>query len=154
MTEEGKVSAKAEQGDGALTNSVLIECLRVRAADCGQKSMTARLKAVIDLVEAVLARGYDRSQVREWLVSAGFEFTPDSFDSALTRVRRRRLDAGHSGKRRVAGRRDAETPTPAHDVEVPTSTAVDEAAGIGEPKRTPFADVFMEHRDLVAGRRK
>lgn len=54
MTEKGKTGSEAVQGDGALMDIQLIERLRVRArvraADCGQKSMTARLTAVIDLV--------------------------------------------------------------------------------------------------------
>jgi hypothetical protein len=74
-----------------LTNSRLMELLRERALDCGQKSMTARLAAVIDLVEVMLARSYDRSQVRDLLIEMGWRFTPDSFDSALSRVRRWRM---------------------------------------------------------------
>lgn len=50
MTEKGKTGSEAVQGDGALMDIQLIERLRVRAAYCGQKSMTARLTAVIDLV--------------------------------------------------------------------------------------------------------
>lgn len=38
----------------------LIQCLRGRALDCSQRSMTARLAAVFDEVEALLARGIDR----------------------------------------------------------------------------------------------
>lgn len=75
----------------ALTNASLLALLQERALDCGQKSMTARLAVVIEIVEAILARGYDRSQVLALLTEAGWRFTPDSFDSALSRVRRRRL---------------------------------------------------------------
>lgn len=78
-----------------VANAKLMALLKERALDCGQKSMTARLAGAIDLVEMVLARGYDRSQVRDLLIEAGWHFTPDSFDSALSRVRRwRKANAG------------------------------------------------------------
>ena len=56
--------------------------------------MTARLAAVVDEVGALLARGYDRSQVRDVLVEAGYRFTANSFDSALKQVRKRRSTQG------------------------------------------------------------
>jgi hypothetical protein len=77
--------------DQSLTDSGLFALLGERALDCAQKSMTARLAAVIDVVEAILARGYDRSQVLALLIDADWRFTPDSFDSALSRVRKRRV---------------------------------------------------------------
>ena len=155
MTEEGKTGLKAVQADRALANRELIERLRLCAADCGQKSMTARLTAVIDLVEALLARGYDRSQVREWLIAAGWRFTPDSFDSALGRIRKRQLSASGLGKQLTGRLRDAQATTPAHDVEVPMSTPSDvsETAPSGESKPPTFADVFADRRDFTAGRR-
>ncbi|MDN8007022.1 hypothetical protein QZN06_00375 [Burkholderia multivorans] len=80
------------------SDSELCERLRQRAVDCRQKSMTARLAAVIDVVEAILARGYDRSQVLELLINSGWRFTPNSFDSALSRVRKRQMDAEGNAK--------------------------------------------------------
>ncbi|HEM7888137.1 TPA: hypothetical protein U2Q27_001700 [Burkholderia cepacia] len=77
----------------ALTDASLFALLEEQALDCRQKSMTARLAAVTDVVEAILARGYDRSQVLDLLINAGWRFTPDSFDSALSRIRKRRLNA-------------------------------------------------------------
>lgn len=75
----------------SLSDLELCEHLRQRAVDCRQKSMTARLAAIIEIVEAILARGYDRSQVLALLIDADWRFTPDSFDSALSRVRKRRV---------------------------------------------------------------
>lgn len=117
--------------------------------------MTSRLAAVIDLVEAVLARGYDRSQVREWLIAAGWRFTPDSFDSALGRIRKRRSVAGRSGESRPPGTRDTQASTPGNDVKAATSTptSVDEMPPIGESKWPSFAEVFVERQNSVAGRR-
>ncbi|WP_186131630.1 hypothetical protein [Burkholderia gladioli] len=155
MTEEGKAGAEAAREYKALPNSELIERLRVGAADCGQNSMTARLTAVIDLVEALLARGYDRSQVRDWLIGAGFEFTPDSFDSAVGRIRKRRLGASGIVKQLTGPLFDAQASTPAHDVEVPmvTSSAASQTAPSGESEQPMFSDLFAERRDFTAGRR-
>lgn len=76
---------------GERSDSSLVALLGERALDCRQKFTTARLAAVIDVVEAILARGYDRSQVLALLTDADWRFTPDSFDSALSRVRKRRV---------------------------------------------------------------
>lgn len=75
----------------AFSDEQLKRCLVLRAAECTQKSMTGRLNAIIELTEELLARGYARSQARDMLIAAGWHFTPDSFDSALSRVRKRRL---------------------------------------------------------------
>lgn len=56
--------------------------------------MTARLTAVLGLVESLLGRRCSRSQVLEILAEVGWHFTADSFDSALRRVRKHRSDAG------------------------------------------------------------
>ncbi|WCM18358.1 hypothetical protein NDK50_12920 [Paraburkholderia bryophila] len=139
-----------------MSNGELIERLRLGAVDCGQKSMTARLTAVIDLVEALMARGYDRSQVREWLIEAGWRFTPDSFDSALSRIRKRRSTA-------VTQTEDA------HGLvkggwklmdEAGLPASADNGARVGgaelggnEAGLMPFAEIFTERDDFTAGRR-
>ena len=90
MIESGGERADAEQIPSAVTDSELLDRLRLRCRDCRQHSMTARLSTVIGIVETILGRGYARSQVREILAEEGWQFTPDSFDSALSRVRKRR----------------------------------------------------------------
>lgn len=97
----------------ALMDGELIERLKQLAADCGQKSMTARLVAVIGPVEAILARGYDRSQVRSLLIEAGWRFTPDSFDSALSRVRRRSVPSTDIGADEEEASKSIEANNPA-----------------------------------------
>lgn len=90
MDKMGRVSARGELPNTPMSDGELLQRLHERAADCRQKSMTSRLAAVRELVEEILQRGYDRSQVREILIEAGWQFTPDSFDSALSRLRKRR----------------------------------------------------------------
>lgn len=91
-----QLSHEAEATD----DGALFDLLRLQATTCMQKSMTARLTAVIGSVETLLARGYDRSQVLEVLVSVGWHFTIHSFDSALKRVRGRSpcVDSQDSGR--------------------------------------------------------
>jgi hypothetical protein len=93
MDNEGMAGAWSERELGSIPDDELMRQVKLRALGCTQKSMTARLGAVIELIEALLARGYDRSQARDILIETGWRFTPDSFDSALSRVRRRRLRA-------------------------------------------------------------
>lgn len=92
MDKAGRVSAGGEQPETPVSDGELLRRLRERAADCRQKSMTARLAAVLEPVEEILRRGYDRSQVREILTETGWSFTRDSFDSALSRLRKRRAN--------------------------------------------------------------
>lgn len=91
MQKECAVDAIGEHEIASLSNAELMGRLRSRASQCTQKSMTARLTAVIDLAEELFARGYDRSQARDIFIEIGWEFTSNSFDSALSRVRKRRL---------------------------------------------------------------
>lgn len=85
-----------------LSNSSLLALLRQRAGDCGQRSMTVRLASVIELVEVLLARGYNRSQILELLTEVGWRFTSNSFDSALSRIRRRQRSSVGSGTTEVS----------------------------------------------------
>jgi hypothetical protein len=116
--------------------------------------MTARLTAVLDLVESLLCRRYSRSQVLEILAEAGWHFTADSFDSALRRVRKRRLDAGT----RVGGAAQetdtaaglsadvglSSTQPPAQLDQAPPVAVVEN--GSGEKERPGFTDVFFAQR--------
>lgn len=126
------------------SDSELIQRLRGRALDCSQKSMTARLAAITDEVEAILARGYDRSQVREVLVEAGWRFTPDSFDSALTRVRKRRSANGSraSGCGKLGPSANAES-----------AMSGDTVARGNQTRGGAFSAAFEAREGLVSGRR-
>lgn len=157
-----RTSADDGQQDAALSDGELIEWLRSRAADCLQKSMTARLAAVLDVVELLLGRGYGRSQVLEILTGAGWHFTADSFDSALMRVRKRRLDTGMASSAIAQRSPDAApdqsvdgepspTPQPAQSEQV--SPAAEARNGSGETTRPGFADVFLAQRRTDGGSR-
>lgn len=98
-----------------LSNSTLIALLMERAADCGQQSMTARLTSIAGIVEVLLDRGYGRSQVRELLTEVGWRFTSNSFDSALSRIRKRQRSGVGSGPREFRDSVSKESGDPASD---------------------------------------
>ncbi len=137
MNQPDRVSANGVQPDASVSDGELLQRLREHATDCRQKSMTARLAAVLELVEEIFRRGYDRSQVREILTEVGWRFTPDSFDSALSRLRKRR-----SNRASEQGATD-ET----------NSRAVTDASAAkgGEPR--PSADGFLKRTGPGSGRK-
>lgn len=70
-------------------NSVA-DVLRALATDDRSRSETARLRDVIDEVEAALSAGVKRQTVLDALNSRGFNMTLRSFESALYRIRKQR----------------------------------------------------------------
>ncbi|MBO7933708.1 hypothetical protein J3L14_07105 [Burkholderia pseudomallei] len=139
MDKAGRVSAGGEQPETPVSDGELLRRLRERAADCQQKSMTARLAAVLDLVEEILHRGYDRSQVREILTGSAWRFTADSFDSALSRLRKRRA-----------------APASEHGLvdESNSRTTIDtRATQDSEVRPTSLADSFLERTRSGGGRK-
>ena len=76
-----------------MTNTSVADVLR--ALDTGDKSRseTARLRDIVDEVEAALAAGVSRAAVLEALNAQGFTMTLKSFESALYRIRKKRTQA-------------------------------------------------------------
>ncbi|WP_234417007.1 hypothetical protein [Xanthomonas fragariae] len=64
--------------------------LRELAKGDKNRSETARLRDVIDEVEAAITAGVSRSAVLEALHGQGFTMTLKSFESALYRIRKQR----------------------------------------------------------------
>jgi hypothetical protein len=56
------------------------------------RSETARLREVLDDVEAALTAGASHTAVLETLHAHGFTLTPTSFESTLARLRRERRE--------------------------------------------------------------
>jgi len=72
-------------------NNKLSEQLKELASDATDKrSKVARLRDVVDDVEAALAAGVLRSAVVETLAANGLEMTLATFDSSLRRIRQKR----------------------------------------------------------------
>ena len=74
-------------------NKTLSENLQELACSATDKrSKAARLRDVVDDVEAALAAGVRRSAVVEKLAEHGLEMTLSTFDSSLRRIRQKRVN--------------------------------------------------------------
>lgn len=69
----------------------IAEALRALATDDTARSETARLRDIIDDIEAALSAGVSRAAILKTLHDQGFTMTPKSFESALYRIRKQRL---------------------------------------------------------------
>lgn len=74
-----------------MTKTNVTDVLRELAKGDKSRSETARLRDVIDEVEAALDAGVSRSAVLEALHGQGFTMTLKSFESALYRIRKQRV---------------------------------------------------------------
>ena len=112
-----------------MTKTSVADVLRELAKGDKSRSETARLRDVIDEVEAALAAGVSRSAVLEALHGQGFTMTLKSFESALYRI----------SKQRGQGAAEAPAaPAPAslrHD-EKPPASAPAESAREGDKPQT------------------
>ena len=74
-----------------MTNKSVSERLRVLATDDKNRSKAARLRDVLDDVEAALAAGVKQAAVVEVLKEAGLEMTLGTFKNTLQRLRAKRV---------------------------------------------------------------
>jgi hypothetical protein len=88
-----------------LKNSVA-DALRALAVGEASRSETARLRDVMDDIEAALKAGVSRAAVLDTLQGRGFSMTMKSFESALYRIRKQRLGAGTGSGSGSGGRLD------------------------------------------------
>ncbi|EOT2876171.1 hypothetical protein ACNDVF_004990 [Escherichia coli] len=75
-------------------NKSTSDALRALAKGDSSRSETARLRDVIDDVEAALEAGVSRTAILETLHQQGFKMSLKSFESALYRIRKKRTAAG------------------------------------------------------------
>ncbi|EFB0286295.1 hypothetical protein HGB69_004444 [Salmonella enterica] len=111
-----------------MTKTSVADVLRELAKGDKSRSETARLRDVIDEVEAALAAGVSRSAVLEALHGQGFTMTLKSFESALYRIRKQRGQG-------TAGTPAAPVPAPLrHDEKPPASPPAENAREGDKPK--------------------
>ncbi|MCT8003918.1 hypothetical protein NZL82_18790 [Sphingomonas sanguinis] len=111
-----------------MTKTSVADVLRELAKGDKSRSETARLRDVIDEVEAALAAGVSRSAVLEALHGQGFTMTLKSFESALYRIRKQRGQG-------AAGAPAAPAPAPLrHDEKPPASPPAESAREGDKPK--------------------
>ena len=73
-----------------MDRKIASERLRALATNDEKRSTASRLLDVIDDIEAALAAGVPRSAVIEELATLGLEMKPETFYSALKRIRKKR----------------------------------------------------------------
>ena len=73
-----------------MDRKIASERLRALATNDEKRSTASRLLDVIDDIEAALAAGVSRSAVVEELATLGLEMKPETFYSALKRIRKKR----------------------------------------------------------------
>ncbi len=101
-----------------MENSVVC-ALRALAADNKGRSETARLRDVIEDVEAALNAGVKRRAILEALNQQGFKMTLKGFESAMYRIRKQRSRATPSACGVAFAAIPASTPTPIGAAYVP-----------------------------------
>lgn len=79
----------ARKGE-SMTKDSVADVLRALATGDKSRSETARLRDIVNEVEAALAAGVSRVAVLEALNAQGFTMTLKSFESALYRIRKKR----------------------------------------------------------------
>jgi hypothetical protein len=111
-----------------MTKTSVADVLRELAKGDKSRSETARLRDVIDEVEAALTAGVSRSAVLDALHGQGFTMTLKSFESALYRIRKQRGQG-------TAGTPAVPVPAPLrHDEKPPASPPAENAREGDKPK--------------------
>lgn len=87
-----------------MNRKAIAERLRALASDDKKRSKAARLRDVIDEVEAALAAGVPQATVVEELTNQGLEMTLSSFKTMLLRIRQKR------GKASITAAKSASPP--------------------------------------------
>ena len=98
-----------------MDRKAIIQRLRALASDDKKRSKAARLRDVIDDVEATLAAGIPRATVIEELANNGLEMTLATFETTLKRLRQKRGKTSVTAQKTVSrsyGKPEAPTATP------------------------------------------
>ena len=96
-----------------MTKDSVADVLRALATGDKSRSETARLRDIVDEVEAALAAGVSRAAVLEALNAQGFTMTLKSFESALYRIRKKRTQPAQAPQQKPAGEPQARITNPA-----------------------------------------
>ncbi|MBJ7262242.1 MAG: hypothetical protein JHC61_00185 [Burkholderiaceae bacterium] len=73
-----------------MDKKAITERLRALSSDSNKRSKTARLRDIIDEVEAALSAGVPQSLVVDELAAHGLEMTLATFGTTLKRIRKKR----------------------------------------------------------------
>lgn len=123
-----------------MTKDSVADVLRALAIGDKSRSETARLRDIVDEVEAALAAGVSRAAVLEALNAQGFTMTLKSFESALYRIRKKRTQPAKPAANRSAAQAEREAAALA------AAQAPQEPAGEPKMRITNPADIRKSRR--------
>lgn len=126
-------------------NSEVVEALRTLAAGTQNRSETARMKEIIDEVEAALAAGVSREAVRQELNTQGFTMTSKSFESALYRIRKKRVGEKR-GQKNLAKNKNMDA-----NLAKPGQLDVGNSTGHPDGVRSKESDAELINTDKIPG---
>ena len=136
-------TVSTEKGAQKMDRKAISERLRVLASDDKKRSKAARLRDVIDDIEAALAAGVPRAAVVETLVSGGLDMSLGTFETTLKRIRQKR------GKASIPTAKPAGRNSPASPREVPAVEDEPEATGNGSHKPEDLDAIIGSKPDLA-----
>ena len=122
-----------------MTKDSVADVLRALATGDKSRSETARLRDIVDEVEAALAAGVSRAAVLEALNAQGFTMTLKSFESALYRIRKKRTQAAKPAAKIGHGQA-------AEPASQPAQAPQQEPAGEPQARITNPADIRKSRR--------
>lgn len=131
-----------------MDRKAIAERLRALASDDKKRSKAARLRDVIDDVEAALAAGVPRASVVEELSKHGLEMTLATFETTLKRIRQKR------GKATITTAKSASPPgqpsKPIATVPVVEDEPEAESSGVGSHNPADLDKIIGSKPDLAA----
>lgn len=131
-----------------MDRKAIAERLRALASDDKKRSKAARLRDVIDDVEAALAAGVPRASVVEELMNHGLEMTLATFETTLKRIRQKR------GKPSITAAKSASPPgqPPKPTTALPVDETEPEAkrTGLGSHNPADLDKIIGNKPDLAA----
>jgi hypothetical protein len=130
----------------------IADALRALATDDKSRPETARLRDVINEVEAALEAGVSRASILEALHKEGFTMTLKSFESALYRIRKKRKKKSETGNQENPGRFVTNISDPGRPIEQAAKTESQENTDSLEPlkemdakqRREATADLYIK----------
>ena len=125
-----------------------LERLRALASDDKKRSKAARLRDVVDDVEAALAAGVQRALVVEELAKHGLEMSLATFETTLRRIRQKR------GKASITAAKPANPPgwaaSPGTAMPVEEAGREAESSGAGSHDPADLDKIIRSRPDLNA----
>lgn len=131
-----------------MNRKAIAERLRALASDDKKRSKAARLRDVIDEVEAALAAGVPQAAVVEELTNQGLEMTLSSFKTMLRRIRQKRGKASITAAKSLSPL--GQPPKPSSAARVVEAEPEAESSGGGSHNPADLDKIIGSKPDLDA----